>query len=323
MSKRIMWRIVVAALLWGAPGLAVAQGDYPSRTIKIIVPLVPGGAADVVPRIIAEKLTVRFGHPVVIENRPGANGNIGAEAVAKAEPDGYTLLATVPGPLVINQSLYPKLGFEPRAFVPVTVTAALQNLLLVHPKAPYSTLQELVAFAKANPGKLTYGSPGVGSSPHLATEWIKYLAGIRITHVPYNGIPPAIQDVVAGHVDITFANTFTVLSLVKEGRLRALGVDSADRIAELPDLPTIAETFPGYVVTSWFAIVAPPKTSREIASKLSTAIAEVLKEPDVAKKLRDLSATPIGTSPLDSAAFIQRESERWHQIVVSAGLNTN
>jgi len=319
-TTNITKRLFVAALLLTGYAEAPAQDAYPSRTIKIIVPLAPGGAADVVPRVIADKLARRWGRPVIIENRPGASNNVGAEVAAKAEPDGYTLLATPPPPLVINRSLYPRLGYDPNAFVPVAVIASLPNVLVVGSKPQFSTLGGLLAFAKANPDKLSYASPGGGSSPHLAMEWLKTLAGVRMTHVPYNGLAPAMSNVVAGHVDLMFGNTFTVLPLIRSGKLRALGVDSAKRIVEFPDLPTISETFPGYVVTTWFAIVAPPRTPPEIAAKLSAAIADALREPDVVKTLRDLSAVPVGSSPAETAAFIKRESDRWHQVIASAGI---
>jgi tripartite-type tricarboxylate transporter receptor subunit TctC len=302
---------------------SLAQESYPSRPIKIIVPVPPGAAADILPRIVAEKLSVRFGQPIVIENRPGANSNIGAQVAAKAPADGYTLLATPPPPLVINQSLYSSLGFEPRAFVPISVLAALTNVLVVNPKLPFSSVPEMVDFAKANPGKLTYASAGLGSGPHLAMEWLSQLAAIRMTHVPYNGLAQALTDVAAGHVDMMFNNTFNVLQFVKDGKLRALGVDNQRRVADLPEVPAISEHFPGYVVTAWFAIVAPPRTPAEIADKLSKAIAEVLREPDIAKRFRDLSAEPIGSTPVATADLIRRERERWHRLIQAAGIKPN
>jgi tripartite-type tricarboxylate transporter receptor subunit TctC len=320
-TTNITRRLFAAALLLTASAVALAQDGYPNRTIKIIVPLAAGaGAADVIPRIIAEKLAGKWSRPVIIENRPGASNNIGAEIAAKSEPDGYTLLATPPPPLVINRSLYPNLGYDPSKFVPVTVIASYPNVLVVGPRPQFSTLGGLLAFAKENPDKLSYASPGAGSSPHLAMEWLKTLAGIRMTHVAYKGLAPAMNDVVAGHVDLMFGNTFTVLPLIKSGQLRALGVDSAKRIIELPDIPSISETFPGYVVTSWLALVAPPKTPPEIAAKLSAAVAAALREPDVVKKLRDLSAVPVGSSPAETEAFIKRESNRWHEIIARAGI---
>jgi tripartite-type tricarboxylate transporter receptor subunit TctC len=299
---------------------ALAQDTYPSRPVRMIVPLSAGGSADVIPRIVADKLTAKFGQPFVVENRPGATGGVGAEMVAKAEPDGYTLLATTPPVLVINESLHAKINYDPRAFVPVSIVSALSNALAVRPNAPFATVAELIAYAKSNPDKLNYASPGVGSSQHLAMEWLKTLAGIKLTHVPYNGTGPALNDVVAGHVDLMFAGTVSVLPLLAGNRLRVLAVDSEKRIVELPDVPTVTETFPGYVVTSWNAVVAPPKTDAAIVAKLSAAIAEVVRMPDVDKRLRDLAAIPVGNSPAQALARIEQERERWHRIIVSAGI---
>jgi tripartite-type tricarboxylate transporter receptor subunit TctC len=312
--------LLTAAWLAAAPVTALGQADYPSRPIKIIVPLAPGGTADILPRIIGEKLSARWGQPVVIENRAGGGQHIGTEAVARAEPDGYTLLASAAGPLVINPSLSPNLSYDPLAFAPVTIMASLPYVLVVNPKVPARSVAELVAYAKANPDKLNYASPGVGSSQHLAMEWRKTLAGIKLTHVPYNGTGPALNDVVAGHVDLMFAGTVSVLPLLPGNRLRVLAVDSEKRIVELPDVPTVAETFPGYVVTSWNAVVAPPKTDAAIVAKLSAAIAEVVRMPDVDKRLRDLAAIPVGNSPAQARARIEQERERWHRIIVSAGI---
>ena len=308
------------ALFAAAPVLAVAQDNYPNRPVRVIVPLSAGGSADVIPRIVAEKLTQRFGQTFVVENRPGATGGVGAEAVFKAEPDGYTVLATTPPVLVINESLYRKIAYDPRAFVPVSIVSALSNVLVVSNKVPFSTVDGLIAFAKANPDKLNYASPGVGASQHLAMEWLKTLAGIRLTHVPYNGTGPALNDVIAGHVDLMFAGTVSVLPLIAGGRLRAVAVDSAARTVELPDVPAVAETFPGYVVTSWNAVVAPPKTDASIVAKLSAAIAEVVRLPDVNKRLREMSAIPIGNSPAEAATRIAQERERWRKIIAAAGI---
>lgn len=310
--------LAAAFLSSGIPVLA--QDSYPSRPIKIVVPLSAGGAADIVPRIVADKLAAKLGQPVVIENRPGAGHNIGAEAVAKAEPDGYTLLATPPGPLVTNQLLYAKLPFDPTAFVPVTILTKGQSVLIVSPKLSASTLAELIGFAKANPGKVTYASPGAGTSPHLTGEMLKAAAGIETTHVPYKGLGPAVTDLLAGHVDMMFDNLGNSLPYIRAGKLRALGVAGENRIPELPDVPAISETYPGFVSTSWFAVVAPPKTPPEIAAKLSLAISEVLKVPDLDQKLRDMSAIPVGSSPSETASFIKQDAERWRKVFYSAGI---
>lgn len=268
--------------------------------------------------MIAEKLASRWSEPVVVENRPGGALNIGAEAVAKAEPDGYTLLATPPPPLAINQSLYRSLAFDPNAFVPVTVMAATPNVLVANPGVGFSTVPGLIAFAKANPGKLTYASSGVGSTPHLAMELLKIQAGIEIVHVPYKGLVPT--DLLAGHVDLMFNNLGNTLPHIRSGALKVLAVGSEKRLAVLPDVPAVAEILPGFVSTTWFAVVAPPRSSPAIAAKLSAAIAEILRLPDVAKRLQDLTLTPVGSTPAETAAFIHEERNRWRQVIVSAGI---
>jgi len=250
-----------------------------------------------------------------VENRPGAANNIGADAVARAEPDGYTLLAAPPAALVINQFLYPKLPFDPSAFVPVTVIAATPNILVVHPKVPVSTIQELIVYARSNPNKLNYASPGSGSTPSLTVEWLKFQAGIQIVHVPYKGLAPALTDLLAGEVDMMFDNLGNTLQHIRSGRLKVLSIGSEKRLAALPDVPTMAEMYPGFVSIAWFAVVAPPKTSRETAAKLSAAITEALKLPDVMKKLQDLSAMPIGGTPEDTAAFMKEEADRWRKVI--------
>ena len=252
--------------------------------------------ADTLPRIIAEKLSAQWGQPVIIENRPGAALNLGAEVVAKASPDGYTLLATPQGPLVISQSFFPKLGFDPSAFVPVSIYAELPYLVVVNPKVPASTLQELIAYAKANPGKVNYASSGVGSSLHLTIEMLAGTAGIRVVHVPYQGAAPALNDVIAGHVEMMIDNLGNSLPLAREGKLKVFAVTGATRIPELPDVPAVAELYAGFFSTGWYAVVAPPKTPETIATKLSRAIAETLKLPDIVKRFRDLAITPTGTT---------------------------
>src|SRR6185295_9512635 len=255
-------------LLVASAGLASAQ-TYPSRPIRIVVPLPPGANGDLMPRILAQQLAAKFGQSVVIENRPGAAQNLGAELVYRAEPDGYTLLATPQGPLVISQSFFPKLAFDPTQFVPVTIMARLPYILVVHPKVPVNTFAEFIAYAKANPNALNDASPSTGSGPHLTGEMLKLASGIKMTHVPYAGMAPALNDLLAGHVEMMFDNLGNSLPLVRDGKLKGLAVSSDKRAPELPDLPAIAETYPEVVATSWFAIVAPPRTPPEIAAKLS------------------------------------------------------
>ena len=309
-----------------AAGISLSHSqEWPQRTVRIIVPFPAGGSADLVPRIAAEKLAQQWGQPVIVENRPGAAGNIGADAVFKAEPDGYTLLSAPPPPLVINRLLYPNLSYDPTQFVPITVIAAIPNVLLVHPKVPANTVAELIAYAKANPGKLNYASQGSGSTSHLTAELFKSMAGgaegpLRIIHVPYKGTAPALADLVGGQVDMMCDNLGVSLPHVKAGRLRVLAVASRDRSPALPGVPALSETLRGFDSSAWFAIVAPPQTPGAIAEKVAAGVREALKAPDVRKRLQELSADPMGLSPAETAAFMKQETERWGAVIRSAGV---
>lgn len=320
-------RTSCAAILFTLALGAAAQeppSAWPSRPIRIIVPFPAGGTADVLPRILGEKLAARFGQGVVVENRAGAAGNIGAETVFKAEPDGYTFLATPPGPLVINASLYAKLAHDAGAMVPVTVMAAVPNVLLLHPKVAANTLQEFIALAKASPDRFNYASQGSGSTSHLTAELFKSMAGVRITHVPYKGTAPALTDLLAGQVDMMFDNLGVSLAHVKAGKLRALAVGSEKRVASLPQVPTVAEAaLPGFVGVTWFGIVAPPRTPPEIAARLSAAVAEALRHADVQKRLAELSADAVGNSPAEMAAFMKDETERWRRVIRTANVKVD
>lgn len=312
------------ATLMSPAAIAQDAAAYPAKQIRIIVPFPAGGTADILPRVLAEKLTARLGQAVVIENRAGAAGNIGAEAVFKADPDGYTLLSTPPPPLVMNQSLYAKLPFDAAQFVPVTVIANVPSVLLVHPRIAANTLQELIAVARANPDKLNYASQGSGTTSHLTAEMFKSAAGVRITHVPYKGTAPALTDLLGGQVDMMFDNLGVSAQHVRSGKLKALAMGSAKRAASLPTVPTVIEAgLPGFVSVAWFGIVAPPKTAPEIAAKLSAAVAEVLKHPDVQKRLQDLSAEPVGSTPAEMAAFMKEEVERWRRVIQSVGVKVD
>ena len=313
-------RWVFTALLLAAPNLAVADTDYPKRAVKIVVPAPAGTVLDSLPRILADKLAARWGQAVIIENRPGAAQNLGAEVVAKSEPDGYTLLATPDGPLVISQHVFSKLGFNPSAFAPISIYVTQPIVLVANPTTPYSSFGEMLAFAKANPLKVSYGSPGTGSSLHLIAEMLQVSTGVRLLHVPYRGMAPAMTDLLAGHIAMTVDVLGNVLAHVKAGRLKALAVAGESRIPELPDVPTIAETVSGFRFTSWFAVVAPPNTQPEIIAKISQAIVETLHLPDVAQKFREFAVTPVGTSPVETASFLKEEGERWRQVVAATGV---
>jgi tripartite-type tricarboxylate transporter receptor subunit TctC len=301
---------------------SVSAQAYPSRAIRIVVPFPAGGAADALPRIVAERLAARWGQPVIVENRVGASGSIGAEAVARADADGYTLLATPPAPLVINPSLYEKLPYDPAQFVPVTVIAAIPSVLLVNAaKVPASTLQDFVALARANPDKLNYASQGTTTVSFLTTEMFKTAAGgLKITHVPYKGTAPGLAALLAGEVEVMFDNLGVTVQHVRSGRLRALAVGSERRVPSLPDVPAMAEFYPGFVSVAWFSLSAPPRTPAAIAEKLSRTIAEILREPEVAKRLADLSAERIGSTPAAMAALLKDDTERWRAVIRAAGV---
>ncbi|HEY6993712.1 MAG TPA: tripartite tricarboxylate transporter substrate binding protein [Xanthobacteraceae bacterium] len=308
----------LAAMLAAPPG--VAAQDYPTRAVKIIVPFPAGGTADVMPRIFADWLAKKWGQPVVVENRAGAGGNIGAEAVAKADPDGYTLLSAPPPPLVINQNLYPKLGFDPTAFVPIVIMGRVPNALVVNPKLPVDSVAALIAYAKANPGKLTVATQGNGTTSHLTSELFQMMAGVKFQTVPFRGSAPALTDLVAGNVDLMFDNLGVSLALVKGGKLRLLGVATEKRMATLPDVPTIAQTLPGFESAAWFAIVAPPKTPAAVVDKINADVNEALKQSEVIARLAQLSAEPIGGTPQATAAYMREEIERWHKVIKAANV---
>jgi tripartite-type tricarboxylate transporter receptor subunit TctC len=297
-----------------------AAQAYPTRAIRIIVPFPAGGTADLLPRIVAEKLSSSWGQSVIVDNRAGAAGNIGAEMVYNAEPDGYTLLSAPPPPLVINPSLYPKLAFDPTRFVPVSVMAAVPNVMLVHPKVPANNVRDLIAWAKAQPDRLIYSSQGGGTTSHLTTEMFKSAAGLSATHVPYKGTAPALAALLSGEVNLMFDNLGVSLQHVRAGRVKALAVCGEKRVASLPDVPAMAETYPGFVAVAWFGVVAPPKTPVAIAGKLSGAIADVLKLPEVNKRLTELSADPIGNTPAQMAAFMKEDATRWRTVIRSASV---
>ena len=315
------WIVIAAAgLLTAAPDFAQAQSDYPNRTIKIVVPVGAGSGADLLPRVVAKQLEAKWHQPVVVENLPGAANNIGAEAVAKSKPDGYTLLAAPPTALVINPSLYTNLPYNANAFVPVTIIASVPNVLVASPKLPVTSLDELIAYAKAHPDRLRYGSSGIGTTPHLAMEQLKTAAGIKITHISYRSLPATLAALLGGEIDLMFDNLTTSLDPVERGNLKALGIGSEKRNPALPDVPAIGERFFGFQSVTWFAVVAPPKTPAAIADKLSRTINEILKLPDVAVAIRNLQAVPVGGTPEETAAYMKLEAAHWSTVVAAAGV---
>ncbi len=301
------------AICWALAGLpmlsvALQAQDYPVRPVRIIVPFPAGGTADVMPRIA-----------VIIENKTGAAGNIGAEAAFNADPDGYTLLSAPPPPLVINQNLYPKLGFDPAQFVPVSVMGIVPNALVVNPKKiAANTVADFIAYAKQNPEKVSTATQGNGSTSHLTSELFQLMAQVKFLNVPYRGSAPALQGLLAGDVDVMFDNLGVSLALVKGGQLKLIAVGTAKRMTALPDVPTIAETLPGFASAAWFAVVAPPKTPAPIVARLSADIGEAIRQPDIRKRFDDLSADPVGGTPAETASFMREEVERWNNVIKAA-----
>jgi tripartite-type tricarboxylate transporter receptor subunit TctC len=310
--------LVSASLLAGA--LQAVADDYPSRAVKIIVPFPAGGTADAMPRLIGDWLSKKWGQPVVIENRTGAAGNIGAEAGFRSEPDGYTLVSAPPPPLVINQNLYPKLAFNPSEFAPVIIISRVPNALVVNPKVQAGTVKDFIAAAKANPGKITSANQGNGSTSHLTAELFQMMADVKFQHVPYRGSAPALQDLVGGSVDIMFDNLGVSLPLVKSGKLKLIAVAAAKRMDSLPDVPAIAETLPGFEAVAWYGVVAPPKTPPAIVKKINADINEALKSPEILRRMPDFSAEVVGGTPEETAAYMRAEVARWQKVIAAAGV---
>jgi tripartite-type tricarboxylate transporter receptor subunit TctC len=300
----------------------VAQAQtYPDHPVKIIVPFPAGGTADAVPRIVADWLSRKWGQPVVIENHTGAAGNIGSEIAYKATPDGYTLLSAPPPPLVNNQNLYPHLQFDPAKFEPISIIAEAPSGLFVNPdKIKANTIPELIAYMKANPDKVLAATQGNGTTSHLTAAMFDMMAGVKTQLVPYRGSAPALQGLLAGNVDIMFDNLGVSLPLAKAGKLKLLGIATAHRVASLPNVPTIAETLPGFLSSAWYAVVAPPKTPAAILKEVNGDINEALKDSDVVEKLKNLSCEVVGGSPQQALDFMKHEVERWAKVIKTANI---
>jgi tripartite-type tricarboxylate transporter receptor subunit TctC len=311
---------VVSALFAFVAGPAGAE-DYPARPVKIIVPFAAGGTADAIPRLVGDWLSRKWGQPVVIENRTGAAGNIGAEFVYRSDPDGYTLLSTPPPPLVINQNLYPKLGFDPTQFEPVIVMAQVPNALFVNPRnVKVSSVPELVEYLRKNPEQLTAATQGNGTTSHLTAELFQVLAKVKLRFIPYRGSAPALQGLLAGDVDLMFDNLGVSLPLVEAGKLKLLAVASTARLPSLPDVPTIAETLPGFEAVAWYAIAAPPKTPKSITDKINADVNEALRQPELQDRLKKLSAQTFGGSVENMTRYMQQEVERWGHVIKAADI---
>src|SRR5262252_2785996 len=321
------WLLIAACAgaLAGASAGALAQAAYPERPVKIIVPFPAGGPADALARIVGDKLAQSLGKAFIIENKAGAGGNIGMEQGARAAPDGYTLTLAPVGNLTVAPALYSKLPYDPaKDFAPITVLASVPNVLIVNPSVPAKSVAELVALAKAKPGALNYASPGNGSIPHLAAELFKRLAGVDIVHVPFNGVAPATNAVLAGDVQMFFAQSSAALPQWRAGKVVALGVATPKRIAAAPDLPTIAEQgFPGFDATSWYALVAPAGTPPAVIERLHAEIVRALAEPEVREKIEGLGAEPVGNSPEAFAAMQRAEAARWSRVAKEANIHAD
>ncbi len=314
--------VVQQALAQQASAQQDRSAAYPSRAVKIIVSAPPGGGVDIVARVIADRLAKMWGQPFVVENRPGAGGNLGAEAVAQAEPDGYTLLAAQPAPLTTNAVMYKKLNFDPTAFEPLAIMTSLPNTLVVQPDFPANSVQELIAYAKANPGKVNFGSQGVGTTPHLTGELFARVTATKLTHVPYRGTAQAVNDLVAGHLDLLFFQLDSVREQYLAKKAKMLAVTTAERVASVPAVPTMDEAgVKGFRSDSWNALVAPPKTPAAIVAKLNAGINAVLKHPETAEHLRRMNMTPIGGAPDEIKQFIKDETSRWGEVIRAANIS--
>jgi tripartite-type tricarboxylate transporter receptor subunit TctC len=302
---------------------AQTSGPWPHKVVKIIVPNPPGGTADLLPRLLTEQLSVKLGQPVIIENKVGAAGNIAAEFLFNAEPDGYTLMAAPPPSLSINVSLYPKLNYDPSKFVPITVLGTVPNALLVHPSIPAQNVAEFIAYAKANPDKVSYASQGNGSTAHLTAELFKMKTGTRLLHVPYKGDAPAMSDLLGGHVNCMFGNVAAAAAHLRTGKLKVLAVTSPRRLENMPDIPTMQELLPGVVAVTWFAMVAPPRTPAAISAKLSATVSEVLRNPEIMKRYSEVGATPVGNSQDAMAAWMKEDTERWRAVIKAGAITVD
>jgi tripartite-type tricarboxylate transporter receptor subunit TctC len=317
--------MAVSAAAMAAPAL-VGRADaqaYPSRVVRLVCPFPPGGAVDAAARILANRMSEMWGHQMMIENKPGAGGNIAAVSVLNAEPDGYTVYICSIGH-AINQFIYPSIGYNPVAdFAPVTLMCVYPNIMAVSNSSPDHSLPEFIARAKANPGKMTYASSGVGTSLHLAGELFKRLAGVDLTHIPYRGAGPALTDLIPGRVDAIFSNFPSTLPYVQQGQLRGLAVTTAKRQPEVPDLPAIAEFVPGYDVSSWFALFVSAKTPAEVVARLNADAVAALNYPAVKERYAQLGATVVGSTPGELAAHLKAEMERWAPVIKAAGIKAS
>ena len=313
--------LAAAALLATGMGSALAQADFPSKPLTMIVPFSAGGTTDILARIVGQAMGTELGQSVIIENKPGAGGNIGGQQAARSPADGYTLFMGTVGTHAINAALYSKMPFDPiKDFAPLTRVANVPNLLVANPKQPFTNVKELIAYAKANPGQVNFGSSGSGSSIHLSGELFKSMTQLDMVHVPYKGSAPAVSDLLGNQIAIMFDNMPSAIQHVRSGKLRPLAVTTAKRSPELPDVPTVAEAgVPGYEATSWFGLWAPAKTPADVQAKLHTTLVKVLKDPAVIKKIADQGGEVVIDTPAQFDAFIKSEAAKWGKVVKESG----
>jgi tripartite-type tricarboxylate transporter receptor subunit TctC len=310
-----------AALLIAAPCTAQDAASYPAKPVIFVVPFAPGGPTDTLGRLLTQKLGERLGKPFIVENRPGAGGNTGSAQVARAAPNGYTLLLGTVSTHGINPSLYKNMPYDHKKdFAPVSQISLVPNMLVVNPKLPVNSVPELIAYLKQNPGKVFYATPGSGTSIHLASELFKMRTGTDMTHVPYKGSAPAMQDVISGQVQLMFDNTVTAWPHVRAGNVRAIGVTSPTRLAIAPDVPAIAEFLPGFSASAWHGVLVPAGTPPAIVDKLSLEIQQIMKDPDMVAQMAKFEIVPVGNTPAEFAAFIAEENDRWAAVVAKLGL---
>ena len=309
------------ALAAATLSLGAAAQAYPTKPITIVVPFSAGGTTDILARLVGQYLTTELGQPVVVDNKADAGGNIGGALAAKAPADGYTLFMGTVGTHAINAALYKKMPFDHvKDFAPLSRVANVPNLLVAHPSQPFKTVPEMIAYAKANPGKINFGSPGNGASPHLSGELFKSMAKVELTHIPYKGSAPAVSDLLGNQIAIMFDNMPSVIPHVRSGKLRAIAISTAKRSPELPDVPTIAEAgVPGYEAVSWFGLFAPAATPKPVLDKLSTALSKVLANPEVQKKISAQGGETVNETPAQFAAFIRSETTKWGKVVKESG----
>jgi len=319
---RIPTAVILAAAFVLAVAADAAAQDYPARPVTIVVPYTPGGSTEIMSRLVGQKLEEKLGKPVLIEMKPGAGTVIGATAVAKSAPDGYTLLMATPTPMAINVAVYRNLPYDPRTdLVPLAMLAQAPFFLLVNPSLPVTSVKELIDYAKSHPGQLSYGSGGVGAPHHLYAELLKSMTGIQMTHVPYKGSLPALTDVIAGHIQLMFCDIPPAAGMVQTGKVRAIGVSTKARLTAFPQIPSVDESVSGFDVAGWFMLTAPAETPRPVVDKLHSTLKTILDTPEMKEQIAKLSLVPLETPPVeDMRAFVKSEVVRWGKVVQAAGI---